>query len=403
MNKFIKSLLLTALAVSASHVQATTYTNKTTLVPRSHGVNLALENTAGWYDLIHRKADDKFGGNFQAAFFYADSTNKKELGKYFGVDSVNSFTFAIPAGAIGANTGTQFGIGDNNDLNTFAFIHDQANAVGAETKVATATLNPEQKAIGVYFNYHQDFCKILEGLYLRINLPVVNVENNANLNIVGVTPAPAGNANATTLTQFFNGTLPNPAVLAANSQVPLTNALLTNQKSSYTGVADIDIILGYDFLAKEEFHASINLGLSIPTGNKPDGKRVFQAIVGNGQYVGFGAGLDLGACFWGEEGEGGVRVHGALNYRYLFESREKRTLGIKGQQYGQYELLGTVNNPAAAAPLIPAANVTTLNVNVTPGSQVDAIIALGYGMWGLTFDVGYNLLDRKSTRLNSSH
>ena len=87
MKKAVKSLLVMALALSASHLQA--YTNKTYLQTRSPAVNLALENTAGWYNHIHRKKHGEFGGRAQAIFFFTDSTNDSDIGRYFGAKEKN--------------------------------------------------------------------------------------------------------------------------------------------------------------------------------------------------------------------------------------------------------------------------------------------------------------------------
>ena len=59
-------------------------TNKTFLMPRSHGVNLALEKTAGWPNMQNRKdQEDAIGGNIQATFFMMGSTDEAALAKYF--------------------------------------------------------------------------------------------------------------------------------------------------------------------------------------------------------------------------------------------------------------------------------------------------------------------------------
>jgi hypothetical protein len=47
----------------------------------------------------------------------------------------------------------------------------------------------------------------------------------------------------------------------------------------------------------------------------------------------------------------------------------------------------------------PVANKTTLNVDITPGSQLDAIAALAYNKGGFTLDLGYNLYFRQEESL----
>jgi hypothetical protein len=86
MKKLLKSLFLFALVFSS--VKAST--NKTFLLPRSHGVNLAMEYTT-WNELLQMKDDDRFGAHFQATVFYQDSTDDDDLGRYFGVRGKNNF------------------------------------------------------------------------------------------------------------------------------------------------------------------------------------------------------------------------------------------------------------------------------------------------------------------------
>ena len=113
MNKIIKSLLAAALCVSADQA----YTNKTTMSLRPHGYNLPLGYTT-FNELINRKAEDKFGGNFQVTGFYQGSANAKAVGKYFGVNHHNEVLLG--------NSGVEpWGIDDpSKDINWAYMIHD---------------------------------------------------------------------------------------------------------------------------------------------------------------------------------------------------------------------------------------------------------------------------------------
>ena len=81
MHKLVYGLLLGV--VGYGSVSAKTYTDKTFLMPRSHNENLAMEYT-GWHKQFRDIDEDKWGGAFQATAFYQASTNKTDLGKYFG-------------------------------------------------------------------------------------------------------------------------------------------------------------------------------------------------------------------------------------------------------------------------------------------------------------------------------
>jgi len=358
MNKLIKGLLVTALAVSTSVANAST--NMTFLMPRPHGVNLALERTAGFNELIHHKMSDDFGGKFQAAFFWMDSTDEDDIGKYFGIKDKHEFMLDQKD-----TQGSLVSTAEYVDLGYL--IHDKSITSDTD-EIATLKLSPDHTAYGVYFNYHQDLDKILKGLFFKVNVPVVHVENEMHLTAKSDTTTIKEN-----LEKYFKGTLNVPyATSKSNAQEALTKAKMIGQDSE-TGVADIDIMLGYRFLDKAKYHGEINFGFTIPTGTEAKADYVFEAIVGNGKHWAIGGGLDFGARVWGDK-DHNVKLAAAFNYRYLFENDEVRTPGIKDRNWGQYFLLGKKDNDDK--PLTPAANVITKHVDVKPGNQFDGIIAL---------------------------
>lgn len=378
MNKAIKGLLVAMLAVSAT-VQAST--NKTFLLPRSHGVNLPMELST-FNQLIHRKAADKFGANFQAVGFFSRTASEEDTGKYFGIQNKSEFLLSAD------KTG-----GGVQDLDLF--LHNSAEVAGPE---ATVKLHPKQEAWGVRFDYFQDLEKIVKGLYLKATVPVVHVENNMELKVTGATAAK--------LEGFLKGTFEDATVDSRNLQKKLEKAKIDGKNNS-TGVADIDIVLGYNFMNKDCHHVGINIGFTIPTGDEADGVHLFEAIVGNGNHWAFGAGLDAMFRAWGCE-DHNIKITAAMNYRYLFKESEKRSLGLKDAagksvDWGHYVLLAKTGDPVGTA-LTPAANVTTLSVDVTPGSQLDGVIALAYNNGNFCVDFGYNLFwkDDEEVKIKSS-
>ena len=78
MRKIFHGVLAALLIMSSA--SAKTYSDKTFLMPRSHGMNMAMEYTT-WHKQTAMIDDNKFGGTLQATFFYDQSENKKDLGK----------------------------------------------------------------------------------------------------------------------------------------------------------------------------------------------------------------------------------------------------------------------------------------------------------------------------------
>lgn len=376
MNKVLKSLLVTALAVSAAQVDA--HTNKTFLMPRSQGVQLPMEYTT-FHELVSRKDEDKFGGNFQVTGIYSASSDNDDIGKYFLTGNKDKISLIRSTASDESNATT-------GDLDLNYIIHKKDGV--ATDPEATVSLRPEQNFYGVRFDYHQELDRILKGLYLSAHLPVIHVENKTKLNVTS-----ADATLQTNVMNFFNGTFANTTASDSNRQAKLANAKMVN--SDDTGVADIDIALGYKFLRKEKYHAALAIAVTIPTGEEADGSTLFEAVVGNGKHFGLGGDFCGGARIWGDM-DHNIKLAIKMKYRYLFENSEKRTLGIKGYNMGQYALLVAPTATGADATLVPAANVTTLNVDVTPGSQLDGMVAFAYNNGGFSFDLGYNMYFREA-------
>lgn len=379
MNKVIKGLLITALTLSAQNVAA--HTNKTFLQPRNQAlVNLPLIDTT-WSERKCAKLEDRFGGNFQITGFYGQSTDNNNTGKYFGVNNLNEFAIGTETNVY--NTSSKVATVDGAYL-----IHDHT-ASGAEANVATVKLSPRVTHYGVNLAYFQDLSKIVNGLYMQVVLPINHVENDVRFGLTkGVDKGEVKHDN---LVKFFAGGY--TTATATHAQAALKFAKIRTGKDSATGVADIDVLLGYKLLKKEKYHLGLNIAISIPTGNEPSGEYLFDAVYGS-KHFGLGGGLHAGARVWGDE-DHNFKLALNANYRYMFESSEKRTASIKGRNWSQY--YGVVASPVAQNQTVaPLANFTTGDFDVEPGSMVDGVINLAYNKGGFNFGLGYNMYYREA-------
>jgi len=395
-------IILTALLLGAANIQA--HTNKTFLMPRPVGVNLPMEQTT-FYELYKHKAPRNKGAgiNLQVAGFYQESTNGCELGKYFLVGEKSTIKLQAQE-----TVDTKTGLGINTistiaDVDIGYLIHDfdlsVAEAEGLNIKNTTLSLDPQQKSYGVRLDYHQDLSAIIKGLYLSAHLPIVHVENKLGFRVSSLDKAAQQ-----TFVDFFNGTFTQTD--ASDLQVALTNAKMDCKKRSTSGVADLDLSLGYNFFDKECYAASLAFAVTIPTGNRPTSQWVFEPIRGNGHHIGLGGDFYSFWRLWGDL-KHNLKLTIDAKYRYLLEETQCRTLGIKGKTpdcsgcnllgrpFGQYYLLGKQGQNA----LIPAANILTQSVDVTPRNQFDGIGGFTYNCHGFSFDVGYNLYYRDAEKI----
>jgi hypothetical protein len=381
MNKSIKYLLLTALTVNMSSIWA--YTQHTYLNRRPTNVNLPMELTT-FNERMQAMLGDHFGGNLQISGFYGE-TNGENIGNYFGINDKSTYQLTQPESVTNIKSTAQ-------DFDLSYIIH----AAGDDDKglIANVSLDPKSTQYGARFDYYQNMDKVLKGLYLKVNTTLVSVENKMGLNVKGI----QGNTYYTAedvqgwVKDFFSGkySMALTGEYPIDAQVALDRGLMTGNHSQ-TGFADFDVILGYKFVEKTKYHAGINLALTIPTGNKPRGVTLFESVYGNHSHFGFGCGLDTHINLW-TKGKQDLKLNFVANYRYLFEASEHRPLRLKNYA-SAYVLLG--DSSAAGASLIPAVNVLTrLGVDVTPGSQLDGVLALAYNNGGLSVDLGYNLYCR---------
>jgi len=389
MKKMIKGLLVTILTVNAVQTIYAAHSDKTFLMSRPVGVDLPMEYTT-FDSLIGRKDEDKFGSNFQITGFYKNSTNSKDLAKYFLVADKSTIKLTRAVDPTPNHVTT-----DDVELGYLLHNCHILAQPGNTTYNANLSLDPTTNTYGVRIDYHQDLTMILKGLYLKANVPFAYVETNVKVTASSTTKIPAAVIGATAdqptndvLLAYLNGSFANTVL--ENQQIKLDHAKIAGKQNA-SGVADVDIALGYKFLSKPQYYASVAVGVTVPTGNTADGIYAFEPIYGNNNHVGAGVDLDAQSRLWGDD-EHNIKMNLFLNYRYLLKNPETRTVQIKDRPLSRYYLLGSTQSPS----LIPAANVLTLNVDVTPGSQFDGILGIAYNNGGFVFDIGYNMYFRES-------
>ncbi|MCK4517729.1 hypothetical protein KAT92_03065, partial [Candidatus Babeliales bacterium] len=396
--------LLAALVIVGS-ATATTHTNKSFFAPRPHNPNLAMEQTT-WHKQTALIDDDKFCGTIQATGFYDNSQNEKDLGQFFGVTNTrnsNSIDDFIDVASFLA-----YGAGGNPakvHLITEDLFHNH-NYTTQKSKLADKImLRPDHESYGLRLDYHQKLDNFIKGLFFKVTMPIVHAKTSLGYSSTAATPnkqllAKGGTLSGASksLTDFLTGNVANTD--AHDKQGALTKMKWHNSNSE-TGIADIDVTLGYNFLYKNDRHANVNIGLTIPTGNDPDGNFLWEAVVGNGGHWALGAGVDAGFQIWKDEDKS-LDILFAANYRYLFESDEKRcpdftpttTSGNTHKMFSRYILGGKLNQAGGTA-LVPLANLITRDFDVTPGSQFDGMIDLAFNWGNWTFDLGYNLFAKE--------
>jgi hypothetical protein len=380
---------------------------------------MAMEYT-GWHKQWRKMLGNRWGGTLQATGFYQASTNKTDLGKYFGkYNSATGPTLTNPyAGQIQdfIDVRNRPALSATNNewaflLDSDSIIHDFANnGVGniaaADRLNVKGTFRPKQTSYGIRLDYHQKLDKLAKGLYFKVTAPVVHVKNDMRVCYSGAKTSQKLPWSTTdvTLANYLAG-----SVEVTGTQKKLTHAKICGSDST-TGVADVKVTLGYNFLYKEHKHCGVRASLVIPTNDTPDGVKLFDAELGLRGHWALGLGVDAAFELW-QHGNKSLEFVGAIDGLYVLPETEKRTLGFKytdtlannalngagAISAGKLVPMGwyMLGGQSGKKEVFPLANVLTQDVGVRPGWQVEGLASLAFNWTDFTFDLGYNLFAKE--------
>jgi hypothetical protein len=200
---------------------------------------------------------------------------------------------------------------------------------------------------------------------------------------------------------------------------PLKFGLIDGMRSE-SGLADLQMVLGWNPVLTERYHFGFNGRVTIPTGNSSKGVYFFEPMIGNGRHWECGVGLT--GHSWMFESENGCHnlfVYGDANLTHLFGSCQKRSFDFKrngaGSRYILIEEIGVplvqgllfngfdADSPALTqyhGSVIPAINQTTLNVHVSVALQADIALMFTYRYDQFSVDVGYDFWGRTGEKFH---
>lgn len=291
------------------------------------------------------------------------------------------------------------------------------------------------------FDWYIGLDGIAPGLYTRIHLPVVHTKWDVKLCECVIDPGttftsyPAGyfSDSAIELTQLTQGdTAPKNVQQAFQGKAvfgdmrePLKYGKIFGRQNEVR-VAELWLVLGYDFIQKDWAHFGLNIRAAAPTGNLRKSEFLFEPIAGNDHHWELGGGLTFHYDFCdNQEEQKKFGFYVDANITHMFGSTQKRsfdlctttTVGNGGGNGSRYMLLQEIaspsidlhvglspNNELAANQyrrrLVPAINITTLDAKIDIDVQADIVAKFYYQRRGFEFDLGYNFWGRSEEKLD---
>lgn len=172
---------------------------------------------------------------------------------------------------------------------------------------------------------------------------------------------------------------------------------------SKAGVADLDLILGYNFWQSDFGHFALFIQTVVPTGNRPHAKHIFEPIIGNGKHweLGGGAAGHISMCTDYYNYLFNLSFYFEGNVTHVFKNEQIRSFDFcQNGLLSRYILLKEFDADCNyIGRMINAINYNTRNCDVYVGYKVDASakIVLEFCSWA--FDVGYNIYAKSGEKV----
>jgi len=287
------------------------------------------------------------------------------------------------------------------------------------------SLEPKQSVFALGLYWRKGFWRNEEKnrqWFFSLNSPLTHIENDMILREEVINPSGGANLNKSpnavnNMTEAFVQSAWNFGKIgqsASGSACDSGKACKnTCESNSLTRFADIEAKLGIQWVDREPCHLESYVGMLIPTGNRPDGRYLFEPIIGQGKHFGLFFGGSFGVQIWANEaGDRTVRVETSSHSQYLFKKQHVRAIDLAYKPWSRYQEvyankaqaqlafdLSEDGSDALLAQFLstPGINVFTLPVDVTPGYATNTIASVVLSCdRGFQGELGYNIYARRS-------
>lgn len=369
-------LLSLATFIEADHKNCNKHISRSIFVPKPIIDDLTYSNSMNMFNRYFFVEDhaegvltDKTSTVIGKTFFYQENTRKHELAKYFSPNNNPSFTIR------------QDGSGDVDSL-----WFDVVTPL-SEPYSSVASFCPRRQVIGGTWNFHIDLKKLRCGLWLDVNLAVAHVRHDLRFKETtsepqGTTTVPGSFANVRT-------------ALTSKTRYKYGRLSLCTQK--LTGIDDIDVKLGYNFVRNDKKVLAGYVDILLPTAHIPKGEFLFEPRLGYGHFA-LGLGFHGARKIdheWITSRNLDVYLLTDFMWRFAFSRRENRSFDLTNGPWTRYLQANTENAVLFSQPLI---NYTTYAVDVKSRNSINWWIAAHWEKCDWHTEVGFNLWWREKEK-----
>jgi hypothetical protein len=411
-----KTAVVWMLSLLSSTLNAGTSLVTPQIAMRSQGVNNA-RRLSGWADQIHLLEHTPLYGSLALTTAYTRSFNSNSIQHCLFGNSLQQCNHIVVSGSNIADRSSQDWLADYFYLPT-----DFQSILSFNPVIDNFIIDPT-----VYFGLDQ----WIKGMYVTLYFPIVHsrwdLQFQERVISAGVANDAPGYVTAD-VTGLPRQDLLNNFTEYAHGQTiaPINNvdnvifggleyALIRSQKNISTRVADIRVTMGIDIINNETGRFGLYLEGAAPTGNKPEGYYLFEAIVGNNFHWEFGFGISGQYNFWcsvDEKHNTALILQGS--FTHLFGKQHIRTCDLIDKPLSRYMLAQRMTDQVTnlladtqapnyqfADEYAPLANLTTMPVDVKVGLQADIVCMFHYTNSCWNVDLGYNFWARSCERIEA--
>ena len=365
---------------------------------------------------LRAKCEDGWRGGFQAVLLGGKSTNKSDLGTYFAPNCSNAIAVDGTIAINSKNLSPQ-----NFNIFSVQFSPFMATAIGLTQNLtnpfrSTISLNPQQSVIGAGFSWQEEIYLGEHWFWYGISAPVLHVRNTMGLE-----------EQVQTDSQFYDvQPIANETTNLNKNLQSMTSALtqecwqfgkIDNKIHKTTKLAFIQLQIGMKWPNEKCYYFDPFIGATLGTGNKPDGKLVFEPIAVHGGHYGVLWGGNGAIELWRDCKDLSLHLETNLVIQYLFRNTQKRSFDLKNKSWSRYiELYQNPTQAAQANALMqvggqtallqsiflstPGINLLTQDVKVSPGFNLTHNMAISIKQdkcgRGINAEGGYNFYARQA-------